>query len=66
MDEVHLAQVWLRWIAGDARAVLDRCTAVSIAFDTQALQQCNLRNGMLGECVRSVQVNCNDFSVHDQ
>jgi hypothetical protein len=51
MNEMHLAQVGLRGISGDTRAVFNRCTTVSIAFDTQTFQQHDLPNGSLGKCV---------------
>jgi hypothetical protein len=64
MNQVHLAQVGLRGISSDTRAVFDRLTTVRIALDTQTSQQHDLPNGLLGKRVRGISVNCYDASDH--
>jgi hypothetical protein len=51
MNEVRLPQVGLRGIPSDTRAMFNRCTTVSVAFNTQTLKQHDFPNGSLGKCV---------------
>lgn len=52
MNEMYLAQVRLRWIARDARAMLDRRACVCVAFNTDALDQRDLDARLLTKRMR--------------
>jgi hypothetical protein len=51
VNEMHLAQIGLRRIARDARAVLDAGTHMRVALDPQTFAQNDLRaNGLSTSC----------------
>ena len=51
VDEVHLAQVRLRWVARHARAVLHRRARVRVAFDAEPGHQLDAFDRELAEHV---------------
>jgi hypothetical protein len=51
VDQVDLAQVRLRGIAGEARAVLYRGPGVGVALDAEARDEADLQRGRLGKAM---------------
>ena len=54
VDQVHLTQIGLRRIAGDARSVLDCCAGMSVALDAPPLDEDDLLDDRLAELMLAV------------
>ena len=64
MNEVHLPQIRLAWIAGDARSMLDCASEVGVAFDTEALKQSDTWTDVLRKRMRVTSANSLDDPAH--
>jgi hypothetical protein len=64
MQQMHLAQIGLRRILADARAMLDRLAEMGVAGDTQSGQQANARTRRLAEVMAGAKADRND-AAHD-
>lgn len=65
VDQVHLAEVWLRWVGRDARAVLHGGTEVRIALHPHPGDQLERRLGRLREAVVRAAVKVSDNAEHN-
>jgi hypothetical protein len=57
---MHLAQIGLRRVFADARAVLDRFSHMGVAGDTQSGQQANAEAGCLAEVMTGARTDGED------
>jgi len=60
VHQMYLAQIGLRWVLADARAVLDRLAHMGVAGDAETLQQANAEIRRLAEVMAGTRANGND------
>ncbi|MEC5171274.1 hypothetical protein RCH11_003775 [Glaciihabitans sp. GrIS 2.15] len=60
MDQMHLPQVGLRWIARNPRKVLNGGAGMGIALDAPSCDQDNLVDGLFAEPVVRVAADCDN------
>lgn len=66
MDEMDLAEIGLERVLGDSGTVLDRRSAVSIAFDSKALEEADRGYGRFGYSVVRPPIHGYDSRLHGE
>lgn len=63
VNKMHLPQVWLIWVADDAREVLNRLARMSVACNTLGFDQQDTVQIGLAKRVSGTATDCGDYSI---
>jgi nitrite reductase/ring-hydroxylating ferredoxin subunit len=64
VQQMHLAQIRLVRVSGNAAAVFNRCAHMRVAFNAQTLQQVQAGFSSFGKIVGGAAVECDNMARH--